>query len=214
MSTGLEIRAAIDTETVKALQFINGGAAAGLMALLPLIVEKPGLNYLAVGTMRGITCTAAGLALAVIHNRLRRKCSLEYDKSVPDRKRPCRWAPSWIHSAPNEACVCTRSVAAMWLSLLAFVAAAVFVVTGALRQLDHPAPVLAASPRPQQNDAGIRAVHKGATLFPLNIDHADKGFAGFVCIFYFDAGLKRYHLEVNAPEATSCPQVIWLGDRP
>ena len=146
MSKGLEIRAAIDTETVKALQVLNGGAAAGLMTLLPLIVEKPDLKYLAVGAVRGLIFTAAGLVLAVIHNRLRRKCSLEYDKFSADRERPCRWVPTWMHSVPNEPCICTRSVAAMWLSLAAFVVAAGFVVNGALRQLDHPARGLGAPP--------------------------------------------------------------------
>lgn len=132
-SVGLEIRAAIDTETVK--------------TLLPLIVEKPGLKYLAVGAVRGLIFTAVGLVLAVYHNRLRRKCNLEYDKFIADRKRPCRWVPTWMHSVPHEPCICTRSVAAMWLSLVAFVLAAGFVVTGALRQLDHPAP----APPPSQH---------------------------------------------------------------
>ena len=135
MKTGVEIRAAIDTETVRALLVVNGGTAAGLMTLLPLIVEKPSLHAFALGAVGAIMCAAAGLFLAIYHNRLRRKCSLQYDLDSRSRRRPCSWVPEWMQSVPHEPCICTRSVFAMWLSLVAFIAAAVVVGIGAWASL-------------------------------------------------------------------------------
>lgn len=135
MKSAVEIRAEIDTETVRALLVVNGGSAAGLMTLLPLIIEKPGLHAFALGAIRAIICAAAGLALAIYHNRLRRKCSLQYDLAYSDRQRPCSCLPEWMHSAPNEPCICTRSVFAMWLSLVAFIAAVTVVGLGAWTSL-------------------------------------------------------------------------------
>src|SRR5215470_5247490 len=99
MSNGVDIRASIDTETVRALQFVNGGAAAGLMTLLPAIAEKPGLKELAIGSMYGIAFSAGGLALAIVHNRLRRKCSLAHDNGG---RGACWWAPRWVQSVPGD----------------------------------------------------------------------------------------------------------------
>jgi hypothetical protein len=135
MSNGLDHRAAIDTETVKGLQFINGGAAAGLMTLLPLVIAKPGLRQFLMGTLGGIICAALGLMLAVIHNHLRRKCSLEYAIDPSRRQRSCRWMPNWVQSVPNEPCICTVSVTTMWLSLIAFGTAVIAVTTGAGRSI-------------------------------------------------------------------------------
>jgi hypothetical protein len=66
-------------------------------------------------------------------------------------------------------------------------------------------------------DDTVKPVPKSGGLTAIQIDHADKSWGndgGFICFFYFDIAGKRYHIEVNTPKDTGCPQVIWIGDRP
>ena len=58
----LEVRAAIDTETVRGLQLINGGLAAGLVTMLPTIVKDPNLKELGLLMIAGSMCAVWGLA--------------------------------------------------------------------------------------------------------------------------------------------------------
>src|SRR5690348_1439088 len=80
MADGQEIRADIDTETVRGLQLILGGSAAGLLAALPHVLETPRVSALASWMVAGTACFAVGLVLTVVHNRFRRKCSLQYSR--------------------------------------------------------------------------------------------------------------------------------------
>lgn len=107
MIKGLEIRAHIDTENVKGLLLINGGGAVALLAFLPAIFGKPNIGPLATSVLWALFAFQFGLVMAVIHNRLRRVCSLEYEKY--DFKPPrCRFIPVWI--TRNNPCVCAVSI--------------------------------------------------------------------------------------------------------
>ena len=131
MPDTVDIRAQIDTEQVRALQIINGGGAAGLMTLLPNVVASPELYALAVSMVFAIGFSALGLFFATVHNRLRRKCSLEYDRGT-NRQAAAKW---WIlriwASVPNEPRICTFSVIWMWTSMLLFLCALASVSIGA-----------------------------------------------------------------------------------
>jgi hypothetical protein len=127
---GIELRAGIDTETVRGLQLINGGMAAGLVTMLPSIIRDPG--YREVGTLMivGIFFAALGLVAAIVHNRLRRKCSLEYSKKV-GRQLPYKNRFLVLcQTVPNEPHVCTSSAMIMWASVAFFLLGAVSVGFG------------------------------------------------------------------------------------
>lgn len=133
---GVARRAEIDAETVRGLQLINGGSAAALTAMLPNILTMQGFRGLAIAMGVAIVLNTLGLACAVVHNRLRRKCSLEYDKPVESRARPYKSRlVTWCKSVPNEPAICTRSVIFMWASLLLFLLGVGAVMTGAARVL-------------------------------------------------------------------------------
>jgi hypothetical protein len=121
MAGGGEIRARIDTETVRGLQLINGGMAAGLITLLPTIVREPSYRELGGWMIVAVLCGAVGLVAAVVHNRLRRKCSFQYSKERENRDKPHQWRLLVAcQSVPGEPQVCTNSVIVMWASLLFF----------------------------------------------------------------------------------------------
>jgi len=99
MADGHEIRASVDTETVRGLLLINGGGAVALLAFLPGVLQKPELESLARAIIWAVFTFQLGLAFAVIHNRMRRKCSLEYAKK---ERVPC----SILGISLHEPCVC------------------------------------------------------------------------------------------------------------
>jgi hypothetical protein len=135
----VEVRAGIDTETVKALQLINGGLAAGLVTMLPSVIRDPNFRELGSLMVVGIMCAVAGLVAAVIHNRLRRKCSLEYTKERSRRRPPFKLKLLVLcQTQPGEPHVCTTSIIWMWASLLLFVLGAVSVGAGFWRAHTPP----------------------------------------------------------------------------
>lgn len=133
MADGHEIRADIDTETVRGLQLILGGSAAGLLAALPHVLETPRVSALAFWMVVGTACFAAGLVLTVVHNRYRRKCSLEYSRKEESRQPQIgrRWRR--FQSVPGEPRVCTHSVMLLWAAIAAFTIGAAVVLVGAAR---------------------------------------------------------------------------------
>jgi hypothetical protein len=145
MADGHEIRADIDTETVKGLQVILGGSAAGLLAALPHVLETQRVSALAPWMVAGTACFAAGLVLTVVHNRFRRKCSLEYSRREENRQPQIgqRWRR--FQSIPAEPRVCTHSVMLLWASIAAFTIGAAVVLTGAIRVVAQEAPKLEGS---------------------------------------------------------------------
>lgn len=129
-SKGVEIRAQIDTELVKGLLVINGGGSVALLAFLPTILGKPEYAPLAKSVLWGLLSFQVGLVAAVVHNRLRRVCSLVFEShsySPP----PCKLFPLSLIKLKNDPpCVCRASVLFMWGSIIAFLLAGVLVISG------------------------------------------------------------------------------------
>jgi hypothetical protein len=115
---GIERRSQIDTETFKALLLINGGGAVALLSILASILEKDNLKSLARAILVGLLILMAGLASAIIHNHLRRRCSLIYEQH---QMNPPKGQVLGI-SLPSPT-VCFFSWLFMWGSVLAFVSA-------------------------------------------------------------------------------------------
>ena len=116
MATGTENRTAIDTETVKGLLIINGGGAVALLAFLSSIISIKGAASLIEAVIWSIFIFQMGLASAIVYNRTRRLCSLEYAKK-PENRKTCN--PFGIQL--SEPCICHRSKFYMWLSIFFFV---------------------------------------------------------------------------------------------
>ena len=126
MTSGLEIRAQIDTESLRGLLVANGGGAVALLTFLPFILARPCYAPLAKGILWALLSCQLGLVFALVHNRLRRICSLTYERHNY-RPPPCHKVPfRWLRS--QEPCVCHASILFMWLSLCAFVLAGVLVL--------------------------------------------------------------------------------------
>lgn len=137
MADGVERRSQIDTETVKALLLINGGGAIALLSLLPSILDKDGYNSLALAILFGVVIFMFGLVSAVIHNRLRRKCSLHYDHY--NMKPPKGVLLGFRLPEPTICCVSTFF---MWASIIAFFLAGLAVaLTGIVTIIDLPSPM-------------------------------------------------------------------------
>jgi hypothetical protein len=137
MTTGLEIRAQIDTENVKGLLLINGGAAIALLAFFPSVLDKPGYESLARAILWSLLIFQAGLFFAVVHNRLRRICSLRYEQHNYQPP-PCEIFGIKL----GEPCVCRASIICMWLSVAAFIWGGFAVFQGGLESLDQRAKLI------------------------------------------------------------------------
>lgn len=130
MTEGREIRASIDSETVRGLLLVNGGGAVALLAFLSGILQKPELEQLTRAVIWAVFTFQVGLAAAVVHNRCRRLCSLEYAKKAGSRKQ-CT-AFGWESKQP---CVCAWSTAFMWTSIGAFLLGGILVLHAGLQVL-------------------------------------------------------------------------------
>jgi len=132
MTTGLEIRAQIDTENVKGLLLVNGGGAVALLAFLPYVLGRPGYEAIARAIIWSLGIYQIGLVSAVIHNRLRRICSLTYERH--------QYQPpvcKFLGFKLREPCVCHWSILFMGLSVIAFCLAGFLVFKGALNTLEQ-----------------------------------------------------------------------------
>lgn len=131
MTSGVEIRTQIDTEVVKGLLLMNGGGAIALLAFLPHVIGEPDFAPLARSILWSLLLFQGGLLAAIIHNRLRRVCSLVYEDAKADSPAhpdPCqvfRW------TLP-EPCVCMWSITMMWISVACFVVAGLVVFFGGM----------------------------------------------------------------------------------
>lgn len=129
---GVNQRVQIDTETVKALLLINGGGIIALLTFLPSIIGKVGYEGLVYSTFIGVMLLIIGLACAVIHNRLRRKCSLLYNQH--------KWTPPFgdiFGFKLNEPTVCFMSICFMWASIISFFAAGTLVAISGIIALEN-----------------------------------------------------------------------------
>lgn len=127
MADGVELRAEMDAETVRGLLLINGGGAVALLAFLAGIIEKPDLALLARATIWSVFIFQLGLVAAVIHNRFRRLCSLEYAKK-PENRTKC----SLFGHVLKEPCICRWSIGFMWASIGAFLIGGLLVLAAGL----------------------------------------------------------------------------------
>lgn len=133
MADGRETRAAIDSETVRGLLLINGGGAVALLAFLSSIIGKPDFSALAQAIIWAIFLFQVGLVAAIVHNRFRRLCSLEYAKKQENRKQ-C----TLFGRGLREPCICHWSTGAMWASILSFLAAGLVVLVTGLCMVKQP----------------------------------------------------------------------------
>lgn len=123
---GKGIRANIDTESVKGLLTINGGGATALLLFLPTVWDKPGCDDLVRAIFWGLIFFLVGLAAALIHNHLRRRCSLAYENF--ERR------VSFLGMI--EPIVCHLSWAFMIVSCVCFIFGGLSVVRGGFKTLD------------------------------------------------------------------------------
>lgn len=132
MTEGMQIRAQIDSESVKGLLLLNGGGAIALLAFLPTILGKEEFEVLVKFILFGLLLFQSGLVFAVVHNRLRRICSLQYESaytsSPQDHPKPCK---RFGHQFA-EPCVCIMSTTFMWASLAMFLLAGLLVFSGGM----------------------------------------------------------------------------------
>lgn len=133
MTKGLEIRAQIDTELVKGLLIINGGACVALLAFLPVILGKADYIPLSRAALYALFIFQIGLVLAVIHNRLRRVCSLEFERHSYNPPLCDSWPFKWFKFKDDAPCVCRASVVCMWASIVAFLLGGLVVLYGGFR---------------------------------------------------------------------------------
>lgn len=125
MADGRETRATIDSETVKGLLLINGGGAVALLAFLPGVLQKSELASLARAIIYSVFTFQLGLVCAVIHNRFRRLCSMEYAKEDLEL---C----SFFGIKLKRPCICQWSIGFMWASIVLFLMAGVIVLVAGL----------------------------------------------------------------------------------
>lgn len=138
MTDGVERRAEIDTETVRSLQLLNGGTAVALSTMLPPLLQAGDLTQLSTAMLSAIGVCAFGLFCATVHNRLRRKCSLEYSKQKESREPPFKHSLfRSCQTVPGEPRICTKSIIWMWTSLACFVAAIVIIMIGGFSVVSH-----------------------------------------------------------------------------
>ena len=134
MNEHVKIRADIDTENVKGLLLINGGAAVALLTFLPHVLDKPGFETLAKAILWSLLLFQLGLIFAVAHNRFRRKCSLIYEHHNMNPP-PCKS----VYFTLTEPCVCHKSILFMWLSVVVFCAGGGTVFWGGFEAINQQA---------------------------------------------------------------------------
>ena len=110
---GVDIRAQMDLEIGKALILINGAGIIALMTFLSSIFDSVRYPSFGKPAMIGVLFQVLGLVAALAYLRLGRKCSLIFDQNG---MRLARYP-----------LVCKMSVWMMYLSGIAFSAAAIYV---------------------------------------------------------------------------------------
>lgn len=119
---GRSRRAQIDTETVKALLLMNGGAAVTLVTFLGSVLDEPILRPLARWVAIAIGGYLVGLLCAVVHNLLRRYCSMAYSAAEAAGE----------DTSDARFCACRWSIGLRVASIVTFGLASAAVVCGAL----------------------------------------------------------------------------------
>ena len=121
-----ELRAQIDNETYKGLLAINGGGIIALLSFLAASFDKApkGLKQ---ALLWAVLLMIFGLASAVLHNHLRRRCSLVFEHNLghppPD---------ALFGIGLGQPRVCFFSTACMLASLVLFLVAGLTVAIAGL----------------------------------------------------------------------------------
>jgi hypothetical protein len=116
--SGIQTRANIDTETVRALLLVNGGGAVALLALLPRLLDNRSYHHLVQAVLIGILLLVLGMVSAVAHNKFRRDCSLIYDQY--NMRPPPGMILGIRLQSPTS---CAMSSTFLWTSLVCFIVA-------------------------------------------------------------------------------------------
>lgn len=119
---GMARRSAVDTETVRALLFMNGGGSVALLAFLPVTLSSVALQPLAGWILWALLFFLIGLVFTVTHNHLRRRCSIAWEYERPKAV--------LLGAALPEPWVCMWSWLAMWAGVASFLAGGVLVFVG------------------------------------------------------------------------------------
>ncbi|MHC4123900.1 MAG: hypothetical protein ACYSSI_10030 [Planctomycetota bacterium] len=125
---GKEIRAQIDTENVKGLLLINGGGVVALLAFLPAILDKPNYKPLSVAILWSLLFFQIGLVAALVHNHLRRRCSLAYESTETKKSK-------FLGLGLPEPRVCHFSHISMAISYICFIIAGIVILSGGFKVL-------------------------------------------------------------------------------
>lgn len=120
----------MDVETFKGLLAINGGGTVALLGFLAAILNRTGTAALAKAVLVAVLLQIFGLAAAIVHNHLRRRCSLMYE--AHGMRPPSGKLLGLNLPSPT---VCFFSWGFMWLSLALFLTAGLVVAIVGLRTL-------------------------------------------------------------------------------
>ena len=130
MANGVERRAQMDVETFKGLLAINGGGVVALLGFLAAMLNRAGTTALIKAVLVAVLLQIFGLAAAIVHNHLRRRCSLVYE--THGMRPPSGTILGLTLGQPT---VCFFGWGFMWLSLALFVTAGLVVAVVGLRTL-------------------------------------------------------------------------------
>ena len=148
MSNGANQRARIDNETPRALLLANGGGAVAMLAVLPPILDRAGYEPFARAMLAGVLVLVIGVAFAIVHGYLRRRCALVHEQH---QMNPPAGKLAGIQL--RVPAVCFLSAVFMWLSIATFVGAGGFVAATGIATLgelqSQRAPVRPAAGEPK-----------------------------------------------------------------
>lgn len=125
LSSGVKIRAEIDQETVKGLLLINGGGVASILTILSAAIGKNGYEPLVSAAFFGMLGFGFGLLFAILHNMLRRHCSLIYERHSMQPPPGRLFGGHGPNLKSPSVCWWSRSFS--YLSVAAFVCAGMYV---------------------------------------------------------------------------------------
>lgn len=144
MTSGVELRAQIDADIMRALLLVNSGAAVALIALLPYVLDRPDLSSFARVILMALLGYQLALFSAVVSGRLRRVCSLEYEKAKSSSPQGVLGACKLFGHDLGEPCVCIWATILMWASLTLFILSGATVAWGGYQSLAESAALEAA----------------------------------------------------------------------
>jgi len=130
VSEGVKIRAQIDSESVRAVMLVTGGGCVALLALLPKVMGTP----LVVGMIYALACWLASLTLVLIHNVLRRRCSMVYEPYLKRDEQPPPGKPRFwrMYGMPRALVVPTEPWVCWWSWQFLYASIALFLIGGAV----------------------------------------------------------------------------------